>query len=77
MLKPATDATVKDGKRICNYRIFYEEDDELINQALYSNNYARDASSAVGTWMLVASRSGRLALEAQQAAPLALMAPVQ
>ena len=77
VLKPATDATVKEGKRICNYRIFYEGDDALINQPLYVNNYARNASSVVGTWMLVASRSGQLALEAQPAAPLALMAPEQ
>ena len=38
-------------------------DSKLLNQPLYQNTYARDASSAIGTcWMVVASRSGMAAL---------------
>ena len=42
--KQATDGTVKVNKRICNYRVFYmvfyEADDEMLNQPLYSQTYA-------------------------------------
>ena len=47
------------------------------------NNYARGAASAVGSWMIVASRSGLLtgssplALEAVMRDPLALLGPDQ
>ena len=30
-----------DGKRVANFRIFYEYDDELLNQSLYPNTYAQ------------------------------------
>ena len=75
VLKPATDASVKDCKRVANFRIFYEQDEELLNQSLYSNAYARGASSAVGTWMLISSRTENAALMAPRAEPLALMPP--
>ena len=75
VLKPATDASVKDSKRVANFRVFYEADEELLNQSLYPSTYARDASSAVGTWMVVASRSGMAVLMPPSAAPLALMPP--
>ena len=71
VLKQASDQSIKDGARIANYRIFYEADDELLSQALYANSYARDASSPVGSWMLVATRGKGLV-----AAPaLTLVAP--
>lgn len=79
VLKPATDATVKDSKRVANFRVFYESDDELLNQSLYGNSYARDASSAVGTWMVIASRAPQSADVPALAGPvldrLALMPP--
>ena len=75
VLKPATDASVKDGQRVANFRIFYECDDELLNQSLYPNTYARDASSAVGTWMLVASRHSKTTMMLPTPGQLALMAP--
>ena len=62
VLTQATDASVKDAKRVANFRIFYECDGELLNQSLYPNTYARGASAAVGTWMVVASRSHMAAL---------------
>ena len=64
-----------DGKRVANFRIFYECDDELLNQSLYPNTYARDASSAVGTWMLVASRHSKTTMMLPTPGQLALMAP--
>ena len=35
VLVPATDASVKDEKRVANFRVFYEADGELLNQSLY------------------------------------------
>lgn len=59
--------------------VFYESDDELLNQSLYGNSYARDASSAVGTWMVIASRAPQSADVPALAGPvldrLALMPP--
>lgn len=76
VLKQATDASVKDAKRIANYRVFYECDDELLSQSLYPNTYARDASSADGSWMVIAGRgSGLLALQGPRPEPLLLMPP--
>ena len=75
VLKSATDATVKDGKRIANFRVFYEADDELLNQSLYSSTYAKNASSAVGMWMVIARRAELPALMAPRPERLALMPP--
>ena len=57
VLTQATDASIKDAKRVANFRVFYECDGELLNQSLYSNTYARGASAAVGTWMVIACSS--------------------
>ena len=66
VLKPSSDGGAKDQKRVANFRVFYEADDELLCQALYSSNYARDVASPDGYWMAIARRP---------AAPLALPAP--
>jgi hypothetical protein len=55
ILKPAHDATVKQKKRICNFRVFFESDDELLNQPLYAQTYAAGAAGAADTWMLIAT----------------------
>ena len=34
ILKQATESSVKDAKRVANYRVFYESDDELLSQSL-------------------------------------------
>ena len=64
-----------DGKRVANFRIFYEYDDELLNQSLYPNTYAQGASSAVGTWMMVATRSSMTTVMPPASVALALMPP--
>ena len=43
----------KSNGRICNYRVFFEADDELISQALYPEAYGWDTSTPVDGWMLV------------------------
>jgi hypothetical protein len=79
VLKPATDATVKDNKRICNFMVFFEEDDELINRPLYSRTYVTNAKAVVHSWVLLAvSSAGERApldSEAPAARLLALMPP--
>ena len=75
---PATDASVKDKKRVAKFRVFYEADGELLNQSLYPNTYASGAASPVGSWMVVASRNGQAGfgpLALQGLEPLALMPP--
>ena len=70
---------MKSKKRVCNFRVFYEVDDELLNQSLYSQVYAIGAASAADTWMLLdvagPQPEPQLALEAPGAAPLAIMGP--
>ena len=81
VLKQATNGTVRCNKRICNYRVFFEDDDELLNQPLYSQTYATDGASAVHSWVLIAlpTLAGcmRGALVGPTAAPFALMPPMQ
>eukprot|EP00966_Prymnesium_polylepis_P316616 7316057-Prymnesium_polylepis.1 len=62
LLKPASGKSVKHKKRICNFRVFFDADDELLNLPLYSSNYAKDASSPTDTWMLLSQAFKSLAL---------------
>ena len=81
VLKQNSDGTIRMNKRICNFRVFFEADDEMLNQPLYSQTYAQDATGPVHTWMLLASSGSgsggraQLALEGPATAPLALMSP--
>lgn len=78
VLVQADDASVKDGQRVANYRVFYEVDGELLNQSLYPNTYGRNSSSAVGSWMLIAGRSELLTLQGpRRPEPLYLMPPTR
>ena len=79
VLKAATDGTVKTNKRICNFRVFFEADDEFVNQPLYSQNYTTNAEGADHSWALVSlkvragSGAPLLELDAGPAPLLALM----
>ena len=53
ILKQATDAKVQSNGRACNFRVFFEADDELLNQALYSESYGDGAAASVDGWMLL------------------------
>jgi len=75
VLTQATDASIKDAKRVANFRVFYECDGELLNQSLYPNTYARGASAAVGMWMVIACSSNMAALMPTEPELLALMPP--
>ena len=64
-----------------------KDDDEFLNQPLYSQTYSTDVAAAVHSWVLIAlpavvgGMGGALgvggALEGPTPAPLALMPPVQ
>ena len=76
ILKQASDAKVKSNSRICNYRVFFEADDELISQALYSEAYGWDASTPVDGWMLLSStRATDVVGVGAPVTPMALMGP--
>ena len=79
VLKQATDRAVKTNKRICNYRVFFEADDEMINQPLYTQTYAKNAAAGEHSWVLLAlpGEGGRaqLLLEAPTPPPAALKGP--
>ena len=76
ILKQADNMRIKSNGRPCNYRVFYEADDEFLNQALYPETYASDASAPVDGWMLVGGfEPHALALATSPAPPLALLGP--
>ena len=75
ILKQANDRSVKSSGHVCNYRVFYEADDELLNQPLYPNSYSPHSTARTGAWVLLAVP--RVALEGPQPQMLALMPPTR
>ena len=81
ILKQADEKTLKIKNRVCNFRIFFEEDDEPLNLPLYSTNYAASSKSAVDSWVLLSAGAPLppppppRALEAPRQDLLALMPP--
>ena len=78
ILKQASDAKIKSSGRVCNYRVFFEADDELLNMALYEESYGAGAVAAVDGWMLLSEGCYSLGERIGQGgggAPLALMPP--
>ena len=68
---------VKHNQLPCNYRVFFDADDELISCAIYPEAYGWDATTTpVDGWMLLSTNTSmQLALEAPQPQQLALMPP--
>ena len=70
---------MKTAKRICNFRVFFEADDEMLNQPLYEQNYGKNVVGPEHSWMLLASKAASplsLELDGLRApSPLALMPP--
>ena len=79
VLKQATDKAVKTNKRICNYRVFFEADDEMLNQPLYTQTYAKGAAAGEHSWILLAlpgeGGCAQLVLGAPTPPPAALKGP--
>ena len=77
VLKQADNPKVKHNQLPCNYRVFFDADDELISCAIYPEAYGWDATTTpVDGWMLLSTNSSmQLALEAPQPQQLALMPP--
>mmetsp|Transcript_31057 Transcript_31057/g.98003 ORF Transcript_31057/g.98003 Transcript_31057/m.98003 type:complete len:186 (+) Transcript_31057:432-989(+) len=76
LVKQATDGSVKSNGRVCNYRAFFDDDEEILNVPLYSATYAKGAEARNHGWMLVAMpRAAAEPLLQAPAQPLAALMP--
>ena len=55
ILARATDASVNANRKVCNFRVYFEADEEFISQPLHPETYNPNPQSPEHAWVLVAA----------------------